>query len=365
MTRARATCLCCGTVLPPERVRAQLAAERGGADVVFDEEGRRIGGARLTAVVTLRPGASGRHYRLPTQADYAAVRRAQGRIARVLAEWERGGRHGLCPVPDEPTPATAIRGRVGRSACNATACSSGATCSRRGRRRRWSERSDCSRLVPSTKRHRATLLAMSRKPLVATTIVQVLGGLTGRIRNKVRHLFARQARPYAMGLRRASFCRRDSSGSFEATTLTGMARVVNRFSESRSRRQIHVSRLTPPNTPSGSNGRRLVYRSAVLRRGSLRRPLRLLPRLAQARTARLSRCCAIRSIKITPSHPRRLRRCKTKPSRSPDGPRIACGSRRQWPARSQRGAACYAKTASARSCSHTRPPRAGRRCYRA
>jgi adenine-specific DNA methylase len=34
--RARATCLCCGTVLPPERVRAQLAVQRGGADVVFD-----------------------------------------------------------------------------------------------------------------------------------------------------------------------------------------------------------------------------------------------------------------------------------------------------------------------------------------
>ena len=104
VTRARATCLCCGAVLPPERVRAQLAAERGGAGVVFDAEGRRIGGARMTAVVMLRPGASGRHYRLPTQADYAAVRRAQDRMARGLAEWERDGRQGLCPLPDEPLP---------------------------------------------------------------------------------------------------------------------------------------------------------------------------------------------------------------------------------------------------------------------
>ena len=56
VTRARATCLCCRTVLPPERVRAQLAQQRGGADVVFDDSGRRIGGARLTAVVTLTPG---------------------------------------------------------------------------------------------------------------------------------------------------------------------------------------------------------------------------------------------------------------------------------------------------------------------
>ena len=102
VTRARATCLCCGAVLPPERVRAQLAAQRGGADVIFDAEGRRTGGARMTAVVTLK---AGRHYRLPTDADYAAVRKAQERVAQVLEEWERGGKQGLCPVPDEPTPA--------------------------------------------------------------------------------------------------------------------------------------------------------------------------------------------------------------------------------------------------------------------
>ena len=104
VTRARAVCLCCGAVLPPERVRAQLAAERGGADVVFDEAGRRAGGARLTAVVTLRPGKSGRHYRVPTEADYAAVGRAQDRMERMLAEWERDDRQGPCSVPDEPLP---------------------------------------------------------------------------------------------------------------------------------------------------------------------------------------------------------------------------------------------------------------------
>ena len=104
VARARATCLCCGAVLPPERVRTQLAAQRGGADVVFDERGRRTGGARMTAVVTLRPGETGRHYRLPMNADYEAVRRAQKRLASILDEWERNGRQGLCPVPDEPLP---------------------------------------------------------------------------------------------------------------------------------------------------------------------------------------------------------------------------------------------------------------------
>ena len=104
VARARATCLCCGAVLPPERVRGQLAAERGGADVIFDAEGRRTGGARMTAVVTVKSGQAGRHYRLPTDADYAAVRKAQERVAQVLEEWERGGKQGLCPVPDEPLP---------------------------------------------------------------------------------------------------------------------------------------------------------------------------------------------------------------------------------------------------------------------
>ena len=105
VARAKATCVCCGSVLPPERVRAQLAAQRGGADAVFDDEGQRTGGARMTAVVTLRAGETGRHYRLPTEADYTAVRRAQERVAGILDEWERGGSQGLCPVPDEPTPA--------------------------------------------------------------------------------------------------------------------------------------------------------------------------------------------------------------------------------------------------------------------
>ncbi|MBU1985127.1 DUF1156 domain-containing protein, partial [bacterium] len=80
VSRARATCLCCGAVLSPERVRAQLSEQRGGADTVFDGNGKRIGGARLLAVVTLRPGETGRHYRLPTSSDYQAVWKAQLRL---------------------------------------------------------------------------------------------------------------------------------------------------------------------------------------------------------------------------------------------------------------------------------------------
>ncbi len=121
VTRAKATCIACGAVLPPERVRAQLAAQRGGADVVFKAKGKsqkekveRVGGARLLAVVTLKPGEQGRHYRLPTERDYQAVWKAQQRLAAILDDWKRlpaeasaqagGGKQGLCPVPDEPLP---------------------------------------------------------------------------------------------------------------------------------------------------------------------------------------------------------------------------------------------------------------------
>ena len=113
VTRARATCLCCGAVLAPERVRSQLAAQRGGADVVLNEQGHRTGGARMTAVVTLKPGETGRHYRLPTDADYKAVRQAHQRLENILEEWKRKGKQGLCPVPDEPTPTKDTHRAVG------------------------------------------------------------------------------------------------------------------------------------------------------------------------------------------------------------------------------------------------------------
>jgi putative DNA methylase len=129
VTRAKATCICCGTVLPPERVRAQLSEQRGGADVVFDTKGNRIGGARMLAVVTLHTGVQGRHYRLPTVRDYQAVWKAQKRLKAVLEEWERGGRCRMSrrqPVADQAL--------VARLASRSTACSSGATFSRQGRR---------------------------------------------------------------------------------------------------------------------------------------------------------------------------------------------------------------------------------------
>jgi putative DNA methylase len=95
VSRANATCPCCNIVLPAPRVRAQLAAQRGGADVGFDDKGKRIAGAMLLAVVTLKNTAAGRHYRLPTERDYGAILSAQKAVAKL----PKGA------VPDEPTPA--------------------------------------------------------------------------------------------------------------------------------------------------------------------------------------------------------------------------------------------------------------------
>ena len=67
----------------------------------------------MTAVVTLRPGEKGRHYRLPTDCDYKAVRLAQERVARILAEWERDGRPGLLPRAGRAYPKLPPIGTLG------------------------------------------------------------------------------------------------------------------------------------------------------------------------------------------------------------------------------------------------------------
>jgi putative DNA methylase len=113
VTRARATCMCCGTVLQPERVRAQISTQRGGAEVLFEKNGHRIGGVGLLAVVTVKPKEQGRHYRLPSDRDYQAVWKAQKRLETILDGWERGGKLGICPVPDESLPTKESHRAVG------------------------------------------------------------------------------------------------------------------------------------------------------------------------------------------------------------------------------------------------------------
>ncbi|MDQ1312660.1 MAG: putative methylase [Euryarchaeota archaeon] len=89
MRRGSATCPVCGYTTPVASVRKQLKARRGGA-----------ADARLFCVVTTKPGQQGRFYRLPTEMDLVAVRKAAEELERRKAAHTGE----LSLVPDEPTP---------------------------------------------------------------------------------------------------------------------------------------------------------------------------------------------------------------------------------------------------------------------
>jgi putative DNA methylase len=93
---AKAVCKCCNVVLPPNRLRAQIISQRGGSDTQFDGSGKRVGGARLIAVVTLS-GSSGRKYRVAEERDYKFVWKAKKQLKHLATE-----RIGTPLVPDEP-----------------------------------------------------------------------------------------------------------------------------------------------------------------------------------------------------------------------------------------------------------------------
>lgn len=106
VVRAKATCPCCKITMPAERVRTQLGVQRGGADVQFDENGNRIGGALLLAVVSLSNEAHGRQYRMSAPSDYAAVFEASKQLSEIV---DTKLHNGLSPIPDEPIPSTELR----------------------------------------------------------------------------------------------------------------------------------------------------------------------------------------------------------------------------------------------------------------
>ena len=101
VARARATCLCCNMVLSPDRVRAQLATQRGGANVLFGDNGKRIGGARLLAVVSVKSHEHGRRYRLSTDEDYEAILKATNVLGEIASMKPADG---IAAIPDEPLP---------------------------------------------------------------------------------------------------------------------------------------------------------------------------------------------------------------------------------------------------------------------
>ena len=87
--RGSATCPCCGYTTPIARVRAQFKKRHGGSN-----------DAKLLSVVTTKQSETGRFYRLPTERDFLAVKRAAGEL-----EKRKAADNGSLPiVPDEPTP---------------------------------------------------------------------------------------------------------------------------------------------------------------------------------------------------------------------------------------------------------------------
>lgn len=72
--RGSATCPCCGYTTPVARLREQFKTKHGGAN-----------DARLLCVVTTSTDEQGRSYRLPTEADFIAVRSTEKRIKKELA----------------------------------------------------------------------------------------------------------------------------------------------------------------------------------------------------------------------------------------------------------------------------------------
>ena len=99
--RGKAVCPGCQLVMAPDRVKLLLREQSGGADVIFDQRGHRIGGARLLAIVLLREGGNGREYRTATDADYLAVYKAHHALANLQRRREFGA---MSPIPDEPLP---------------------------------------------------------------------------------------------------------------------------------------------------------------------------------------------------------------------------------------------------------------------
>jgi adenine-specific DNA methylase len=94
VARGAATCPVTGYTTPVESVRRQLKARRGGA-----------ADARLFCVVTTKPGKQGRHYRLPTERDTAAVQQAAAELERRIAAHTGE----LSLVPDEEISLNEIR----------------------------------------------------------------------------------------------------------------------------------------------------------------------------------------------------------------------------------------------------------------
>lgn len=222
-SNANVVCPACHSLLPGSRsnprVVEQLRRQRGGADVIFDQKGQRVGGAILLAVVTSQPGQPGRHYRLPTPADYAAVYQAQQRMQTIAAEMSQVNGGQVNPFPDEELPAPGTLGfRVQRYGMA-----------------EWKDLFTARQNVAlaTLARHTANLAPGLPQTLTALLIGKMADGNNSltRWRDDIASpetLFARQAIPIVW-----DFCEQTPASSARGAFLSGVAalcKVIDRLS---------------------------------------------------------------------------------------------------------------------------------------
>ena len=227
--RAKASCPCCTIVMPPERVRTQLVVQKGGANVAFDESGKRIGGARLIAVVISSKGGEGREYRACGVSDYQNVWQAQQRL-KVLAQ-ELNLPNGMSSVPDEPLPL--MSGTFNVPLYGMTS---------------WGDLFSSRQLVTMLtilkeirSRHNAKSRASRIVSLALSRYADIFNALCQweNTKTQVRHLFTRQAIPMLWDFAEANPLG-DQAGDY-AVTLETMARVIDAFPQGCKPGQVQLS----------------------------------------------------------------------------------------------------------------------------
>jgi putative DNA methylase len=237
--RANATCPCCNVVLPAARVRTQLATQRGGADVKFDAEGHRAGGALLLAICVDVPGDSGRNYRLPRPSDYEAVRKSTIAVEKRTSE-----------IPTEPSPAGGGSG-AGRAFSV----------------RRYGMQTFGDLFTARQKLNLTVLAEMIRALSKSTAAEQAVAEFAGlalsrftdisnalcqweSTKTQVRHLFTRQAIPMLWDFAEADVFG-DNAGNYRVTLET-MARVVERMQSISGSGQVQQADACHSPLPEGS-----------------------------------------------------------------------------------------------------------------
>ncbi len=99
ISNARAICPACNSVLLPDRVRDQLSNQKGGANCLVDNSGKRLRGSTLLVVITAPESRSGKGYRVSNDADMVALVKIQNELEKKKASLVKKGI--VTPIPDE------------------------------------------------------------------------------------------------------------------------------------------------------------------------------------------------------------------------------------------------------------------------